>query len=28
VDAIRDNGTLDQITNQWLADSAGAPVLS
>ena len=28
VDAIRGNGTLDQITNQWLADSAGAPVLS
>ena len=28
VDAICDNGTLDQITNQWLADSAGAPVLS
>jgi polar amino acid transport system substrate-binding protein len=27
VDAIRSNGTLDQITNQWLADSAGAPVL-
>lgn len=27
VDAIRGNGTLDQITNQWLADSAGAPVL-
>jgi polar amino acid transport system substrate-binding protein len=28
VDAIRDNGTLASITAQWLADSAGAPVLS
>jgi polar amino acid transport system substrate-binding protein len=28
VDAIRDNGTLASITAQWLADSAGAPVLN
>ncbi len=27
VDAIRDNGTLAAITDQWLAASAGAPVL-
>jgi polar amino acid transport system substrate-binding protein len=27
VDAIRSNGTLAAITEQWLADSAGAPVL-
>jgi polar amino acid transport system substrate-binding protein len=27
VDAIRDNGTLAAITEQWLAASAGAPVL-
>jgi polar amino acid transport system substrate-binding protein len=27
VDAIRDNGTLATITDQWLAASAGAPVL-
>ncbi|NCZ73815.1 MAG: amino acid ABC transporter substrate-binding protein, partial [Actinobacteria bacterium] len=27
VDAIRANGTLQAITEKWLADSAGAPVL-
>lgn len=27
VDAIRDNGTLAEITDRWLAASAGAPVL-
>jgi len=27
VDAIRTNGTLQAITDKWLADSAGAPVL-
>jgi polar amino acid transport system substrate-binding protein len=27
VDAIRANGTLQSITDKWLADSAGAPVL-
>lgn len=27
VDAIRENGTLTAITEKWLADSAGAPVL-
>jgi polar amino acid transport system substrate-binding protein len=27
VDAIRDNGTLQAITDKWLAESAGAPVL-
>lgn len=28
VDALRENGTLAAITKEWLADSAGAPVLS
>jgi polar amino acid transport system substrate-binding protein len=28
VDALRDDGTLDQLAEQWLSEAAGAPVLS
>ena len=28
VDALRTNGTLDDLQKQWLTDTAGAPVLS
>ncbi len=28
VDALREDGTLDALASEWLADSIGAPVLN
>ena len=27
IETLRENGTLEELTNQWMADSAKAPML-